>query len=103
MYLLKDMFVEVLGRPPLDSKSMIEEGIRPTTVLFDDVWMNTARNPGLYVRNRYGSEVYRHADHWRSLGLEHGQTSYQSGRFRRCIDSGNAGCLEFFNGDGNVL
>ena len=31
-------------------------------------WFPTSRNPGRHVRNRYGTDIYKHAEHWMTLG-----------------------------------
>ena len=32
-------------------------------------WMPASYNPGLHVRNRYGHAIYKHVQHWITLGI----------------------------------
>ncbi|XP_053406072.1 uncharacterized protein LOC128559083 [Mercenaria mercenaria] len=59
---------DFLGNPVLDSDILIKAGLAPTKILFDGQWVNVPRNPGLSIRNRYGRELYQHAEHWRYTG-----------------------------------
>ena len=39
-----------------------------TKVKVGQNWMPGSYNPGLHVRNCYGSSIYKHVEHWLSLG-----------------------------------
>ncbi|XP_021365752.1 uncharacterized protein LOC110458399 [Mizuhopecten yessoensis] len=73
-----------------------------TRVNINNIWVQTAYNPGLWARNRYGSEVFRHAQHWRSLGKLTSLEPYPTHAFLECPEPGHHACLDFFNTDGNL-
>lgn len=73
-----------------------------TKVLMGEQWVATPENPGLYVRNRYGREVYRHAEHWMATGKNTGWAVYESGYFAKCTATEHHGCLDQFRADGDL-
>ena len=89
--------VEVYGQHKLTSPN-----ISRTRVLMGNQWVYTPENPGLYVRNRYGKEIYKHAEHWMPTGKDSGWALYNSGSFSKCETKGHHSCLEQFKGDGNI-
>jgi hypothetical protein len=91
------------GHPVMGSDELVKLGIEPTKVLYDGQWVNFARNPGLYLRNRYGTEIYRHAEHWSHSAPKtgHGRMVYKP-EFQSCTTPGAHNCLDRFNTDGNL-
>ncbi|XP_069105196.1 uncharacterized protein [Argopecten irradians] len=100
--------VEIWGKPsfavPTYRTAVRTNDGRPikTRVKINDVWVQTAFNPGLWARNRYGSEVFRHAQHWRSLGKLTSLEEYSTRAFLECPEPGHHACLDNFNVDGNL-
>ncbi|CAH1776798.1 unnamed protein product [Owenia fusiformis] len=94
--------VEMYGQHLMDSEKMILKGLSPTQVHFDGQWVNVPTNPGLFVRNRYGKEVYQHAQHWMTLGHSTGWTPYIPSKFKTCSKPGDMACLDQFLADGNL-
>ncbi|XP_037088071.1 uncharacterized protein LOC119108586 isoform X2 [Pollicipes pollicipes] len=72
---------ELWGQHWMDTEKLRDQaGLPPTRVLLDGRWYPAPRNPGLYVRNRYGHEVYRHAEHWLTTGMKSGWAAYNTAR-----------------------
>ncbi len=94
--------VEMYGQHRMESETAISQGQIPTRIFFHGAWLTVPRNPGLHIRNRYGFEVYRHAQHWISLGKHSGWELYNPGRFTKCPVPGKHHCLDQFEGDGNL-
>ncbi|CAH1776799.1 unnamed protein product [Owenia fusiformis] len=94
--------VEMYGQHLMDSEKMIHRGLTPTQVHFDGQWVNVPTNPGLFVRNRYGKEVYQHAQHWMTLGHSTGWTPYVPSKFKTCSKPGDMACLDQYLADGNL-
>ena len=67
------------------------------------LWLPSSYNPGLHVRNRYGSSVYKHVEHWLSLGKRNGWLEYgSSSHFTPCPRPDHHACLDHFETDGNI-
>ncbi len=103
--------IELWGHHRLHPGSPAEANPRPTRILLGGGGgggggggraVNVPRNPGLHVRNRYGREVYRHAQHWMDLGLRDSWARYRSGWFTRCNQPGHHDCLDQYSADGNL-
>ena len=94
--------IEMYGQHRMDSELLITAEMKPTKVLLDGKWVNAPRNPGLFVRNRYGHEVYRHALHWLTMGLKSGWINYKTEHFLKCEEPGHHACLDQYNTDGNL-
>jgi hypothetical protein len=94
--------IELYGQHIMDSELLIQEGIKPTKVLLDGQWVNMPRNPGLFVRNRYGKEIYQHAEHWISTGQSSGWIDYKTNVFTPCVSPGDHDCLDRYNADGDL-
>lgn len=94
--------VELYGQHFTDTERLISQGLKPTKVMFDGQWVGAPANPGLYARNRYGYEVYKHAQHWMNLGHESGWQSYHPAQFSRCPRVGHHACLDQYSVDGNL-
>ena len=60
--------IQMYGQHRMNSRGALANEHPPTKVFFSGSWLNVPFNPGLYVRNRYGREVYKHAEHWLSTG-----------------------------------
>ncbi|XP_060574539.1 uncharacterized protein LOC132732180 [Ruditapes philippinarum] len=98
----KGWVIELYGQHIMDSERLISEEIKPTKVLLDGQWVNVPRNPGLFVRNRYGREIYQHAEHWLSTGGESGWMTYKTDVFFPCSKPGDHDCLDRYNADGDL-
>ena len=94
--------VEMYGYHRTDSDSLLLQGVRPTKVFFDGAWVGAPRNPGRHLRNRYGHEIYRHAQHWISLGKYNGWDEYVPSGFSACPLAGRHDCLDAYSVDGNL-
>ena len=94
--------IDVYGQYLMDSELLIEDGIKPTKVLLDGMWVNAPRNPGLFVRNRYGHEIYQHALHWMTLRKSTGWINYETNTFMKCDTPGEHNCLDRHNADGSL-
>ncbi|RMX37274.1 hypothetical protein pdam_00023103, partial [Pocillopora damicornis] len=57
-------------------------------------WINTACNPALYVRGRYGREILKHAQSWIKQGLGSGWGEYKAGTFKPCNKPKHHSCLD---------
>ncbi|XP_045212642.2 uncharacterized protein LOC123563739 [Mercenaria mercenaria] len=90
--------------PALDSDILSKAGIAPTKILFDGQWVNVPRNPGMFVRNRYGKEIYQHAEHWRytSGRKTSSMINYTTNTFLPCKEPGWHDCLDRYNADGDL-
>ena len=73
-----------------------------TKVKLANYFVNLPENPGLYARNRYGREIYKHAEHWLSSGLKSGWNEYISGKFNQCDKPEHHACLDQFEADGDL-
>lgn len=60
-------------------------------------------NPGRYSRNRYGHEVFKHAEHWMMARQTNGWENYESGNFEECSKPAHHACLDQFEPDGNLI
>lgn len=94
--------IELYGQHEMDSQLLIKNGMKPTQVLLDGQWVNVPRNPGLFVRNRYGREIYQHAEHWMTTGDKSGWINYKTNVFKSCIIRGDHDCLDRYNADGDL-
>ena len=89
--------IEMYGKTKL-----MKRNIPYTLVNLGNHWLFAPENPGLYARNRYGIEVYRHAEHWRAQKAEHGFKPYASGKFPECTKPAHHSCLDQFHADGDI-
>ena len=99
---LSGWHIEIYGQHIMDSELLRVEGFKPTKILLDGQWVSVPRNPGLFMRNRYGHEIYRHALHWLSLGEKTGWVNYQTTKFLECEQPGHHACIDRYNTDGNL-
>jgi len=95
--------LELFGRWVLNSAKFIKDGKNQTKTNINGNWVVSPSNPGLYARNKYGKEIYKHVNHWRHLKYKHSYISYTDvGTFQKCVTPGHHNCLDQFNGDGNL-
>lgn len=73
-----------------------------TKMKLKNKWIYLPENPGQYSRNRYGAEMYKHAEHWMSSGQKSSWDEYKSGRFQKCTIPGHHACLDQFEADGDI-
>lgn len=92
--------IDMYGAYMMDSELLVASGQQPTRVQIAGQWVIAARNPGLYARNHYGSNLYRHAEHWRAAGLGTPWAFYKPGSFSKCPMPGHSACLDQFPADG---
>ncbi|KAF0295194.1 hypothetical protein FJT64_007231 [Amphibalanus amphitrite] len=95
-----DWMLELWGQHWLDTEKLRRHGLPPTRVQLDGRWYPAPRNPGRYVRNRYGREVYRHAEHWMDTGRASSWEPYDTARFLACDSPGDHSCLDQYSTDG---
>ena len=93
--------VDIYGRPVVESEMLVASGQLPTKVMVSGEWMTAMRNPGLSARNRYGPNIYRHAEHLLFMGYK-STLQYKSGVFKKCPSPGHTGCLDQFPVDGSL-
>ncbi len=87
----------------MDSQNQREIGRPITCGMFDGELINLPRNPGLHARNRYGHEIYKHAEHWMTLKRPNSWIPYRpSNHFPQCALPGHQACLNQYSGDGNL-
>ncbi|XP_067947171.1 uncharacterized protein [Watersipora subatra] len=94
--------VEIYGQHLMDSEKLLLEHIPPTLVELDGALVPTPASPGLFSRNRYGYEIYQHAQHWMSLSQSSGWQFYRPGTFSPCRRPGHHSCLDQYLADGNI-
>ncbi|XP_064625523.1 uncharacterized protein LOC135486572 isoform X2 [Lineus longissimus] len=92
--------IEMWGMPRVDRDRSINGN--PTQVLFDGQFVNGPRNPGLCFRNRYGREIYQHAQHWSITGGKDSWINYTTNVFQPCKSKTGHNCLDKYNGDGSL-
>ena len=94
--------IDVYGQHMMDSELLGKEGSKPTKLLLDGQRVSVPRNPGLFMRNRYGHEMYRHALHWITLGERSWWINYNTTKFLECEQPGHHTCIDRYNTDGNL-
>ena len=94
--------LELWGQYKVESEDLIANGLKPTKVQFAGQWVNVNRNPGLFIRQRYGFDVYQHVEHWSDLGHSTSWEFYRPSTFTKCPRPGHSGCLDQFPADGNL-
>lgn len=98
----KNWHIELYGQHLMDSEMLRMDGVKPTKALLDGQWVGVPRNPGWHARNRYGREIFAHAQHWMATGKGDGWINYETNRFTVCHEPGRHDCLDNFNADGNM-
>lgn len=103
---LPELYIELWGISFLTNPQFLPSDLQKSTSITKakvrSEWINTVFSPGLFVRNRYGKEVLRHAQSWTVTGLKHSFISYVSGTFKKCKSPEHHACLENFPADGNI-
>ena len=96
--------IELWGATPrLMTDFLRENRIESTKLLIGGRWMNAPTNPGLNSRNRYGYELWKHAEHWITLGYSTSWVPYHGGTYKKCPKPGSHMCLDQqFPPDGNI-
>ncbi|XP_022798874.1 uncharacterized protein LOC111336948 [Stylophora pistillata] len=94
--------IQMYGQHRMNPRELLANEHLPTKVLFSGNWLSAPCNPGLYVRHRYGQEVYRHAEHWLSTGKQSGWDAYETKVFSSCPVKGFHGCLDQYESDGSI-
>ncbi|XP_070554223.1 uncharacterized protein [Ptychodera flava] len=94
--------IETAGQHMMESELLIQQGLAPTRVFYDGQWVTVTRNPGLAARNRYGREIYRHAQHWMTMGKRGGYEDYSTSGFSPCNSPDHHACLDRYSVDGNI-
>ena len=88
--------LSLYGRKTLEVGDMLAQHKLPTRVPMAGAWVTTPRNPGLFSRNHYVYDYFRHVEH-------HGGNSfYKSGQFKKCPKPGHSACLDQYPADGNM-
>ncbi|KAF6025300.1 hypothetical protein EB796_016385 [Bugula neritina] len=95
-------FIEIFSISSTDTSRLSKAGISPTRVLLDGEYVATPQSPGLFGRNRYSSEMYQHANHWRKRGGTSSWQFYEAGKFAECVKPGHQSCLDQFVADGSL-
>uniref|UniRef100_A0A6P8J045 Uncharacterized protein LOC116305542 n=1 Tax=Actinia tenebrosa TaxID=6105 RepID=A0A6P8J045_ACTTE len=94
--------IEMYGQYMMESEILAARGQPSTKINFAGEWVNVVRNPGLYARNRYGPNHFRHAEHWRDAGSATGWVFYRPSHFTKCPTPGHSACLDQYPADGNI-
>ena len=94
---------ELWGATPKDITDFQDKHhLQATKVYFGGRWLNANISPGLTSRNRYGYEVLRHAEHWRTLRGKSSWMVYKPASFLKCPRPGQHYCLDQYTADGNM-
>eukprot|EP00112_Aurelia_sp_Birch-Aquarium-sp1_P024757 Seg797.3 transcript_id=Seg797.3/GoldUCD/mRNA.D3Y31 product="Fukutin-related protein" protein_id=Seg797.3/GoldUCD/D3Y31 len=95
--------IEMYGSQSLDSHENIKQGKSPTKVNFAGQMVNVPNNPGKVMRERYGNEIYKHAEHWMNNRMNSGWDEYHPGSFNKCEIPGHHGCLDQYEADASQM
>lgn len=98
------LYFEMFGKSKLSTESYLpkELGGIPTKLTLHGITVNGPVNPGLYARNRYGVECYKHSQSWIIHGFKDSHQQYNAGLFTKCIRPGFHACLDEHPIDGNI-
>jgi len=101
---LPKLDIEVWGMPHLTNPQFLPVDLQSKFTLAQvrDSWIFTVFSPGLFARNRYGAEILKHSQSWRTRGNEHSYSNYSSGIFLSCEQPEHHSCLYDFPADGNI-
>jgi hypothetical protein len=94
--------VVLYGQHLMESEILATRGEAPTKIDFAGQMVTVVRNPGLFARNRYGTNLYRHQEHWLDRGKQSGWHFYDPGKFEGCPNEQHSGCLSQYSIDGNM-
>ncbi|CAL4065973.1 unnamed protein product, partial [Meganyctiphanes norvegica] len=98
----RSWMLELYGQHSMDSEEELLKGNKNTRIEFGGSWIASPTSPGHYARNRYGHELYRHAQHWLDTGQSSGWDEYRPGRWLPCPWPGHHACLDNVPPDGNI-
>jgi hypothetical protein len=103
---LPELYIELWGMSSLTNSQYLPSDLQKaqnfTQAQIRGAWVNTVFSPGLFVRNRYGIEILKHAQSWIMTGLENSFSSYIGGSFKSCKKPRHPACLQNFPADGNI-
>jgi hypothetical protein len=100
-------FIELFGMNRLNIHSLTrtDQNLNATLIFIDNKWITAKNSPGLYVRNRYGRNIYKHSLSWRYLGLQHSFDNYSNAAEMMnallCPRIGYHACMSSLRSDGN--
>ena len=94
--------IVLYGQHLMESEILASRGEAPTKIDFAGQMVTVVRNPGLFARNRYGANLYRHQEHWLDRGKQSGWHFYDPGKFEGCPNDQHSGCLSQYAIDGNM-
>ena len=80
---------------------LAEHHLQATKLYLGGRWLNANTSPGIGIRNRYGYEILRHAEHWRNLHAKDSWVVYKPAKFLKCPDPGGHYCLDQYVADGS--
>ena len=86
----------------LATEFLRENRIESTKLLIGGRWVNAPTNPALTLRNRYGYELLRHAEHRSKFKYATSSLTVDPVKFTSCPDGGSQTCLDQYPTDGNV-
>ncbi len=86
LYISKSAFTtELWGMTLLAKHSEKAMHSKPTRAKMAGYWMTVKPNPASFARQRYGDDIFKHAEHWRALGMD-GKNIFHAGTFRNCTN-----------------
>lgn len=74
----------------------------PTRLKMNGIWVRGVWNPGLFARNRYGPDVFKHVQHWNVYHQRDSWQLYEPGSWLPCPKKAHHGCLDQYPTDGSV-
>lgn len=99
---VKPYFVDMYGLSIENFQPLIKINSSSTKVKFSEAWISSPLSPGLWVRNRYGRNLFQHSLSWRFLGLKHSFEEYSNQiKYKSCPKVGHHACIAFLGHDGN--
>ena len=99
---VKPFWVELYGLGRSYFTDTLNSTIGQTKIKVDGSWLSCPVSPGLWVRNRYGVNLFKHALSWRYLGLQHSFQTYSSKiNSGYCPEVGLHSCISALGNDGN--
>ena len=95
-------WIELYGLSKEHFMDTLNSTIGQTKIKVDETWASGPVSPGLWVRNRYGVNLFKHALSWRYLGLQHSFESYSNQvNNGYCPVKGYHSCMSALGNDGN--
>ncbi|KAG1659186.1 hypothetical protein GQR58_022661 [Nymphon striatum] len=99
------LYFEVFGNKiPLSTDVYLPEELlgQHTKMVVHGITVNSQPNPGLFVRNRYGKECYKHSQSYAIYGAKSSFVPYKSGQFTKCSRPNYHTCLDMHPTDGSI-